>query len=74
MINPDERTIDDCDTSRERIAFILQDLAENGLPGPRDLDVALDAIDSEYGRMRAMRAHRLNRILEYADKNGGGNG
>lgn len=31
---------------REEIARILEIVARDGLPGPRDLDVALDAIES----------------------------
>ena len=31
---------------REAIAAILEDVARYGLPGPRDLDVALDAIEA----------------------------
>lgn len=30
---------------REEIARILEVVARDGLPGPRDLDVALDAIE-----------------------------
>lgn len=30
---------------REEIAEILKRIAEDGLPGPRDLDVAIDAIE-----------------------------
>jgi hypothetical protein len=32
--------------SRQAIADILEVIAKDGLPGPRDLDVALDAIES----------------------------
>ena len=32
--------------SRQAIADILETIAREGLPGPRDLDVALDAIES----------------------------
>ena len=31
---------------REEIARILEIVAKDGLPGPRDLDVAIDAIQS----------------------------
>lgn len=31
---------------REEVANILETVAKDGLPGPRDLDVALDAIES----------------------------
>lgn len=31
---------------RDAVARVLEDIAANGLPGPRDLDVALDAIQS----------------------------
>jgi hypothetical protein len=31
---------------RGEIAVILETVAKDGLPGPRDLDVALDAIQS----------------------------
>lgn len=34
------------DEQREEIAAILEQIAANGLPGPRDLDVALDAIEA----------------------------
>jgi hypothetical protein len=30
------------------VANILETVAKDGLPGPRDLDVALDAIESAY--------------------------
>lgn len=33
---------------REAVANILETVAKDGLPGPRDLDVALDAIESAY--------------------------
>lgn len=33
---------------RDEIARILETVAKDGLPGPRDLDVALDAIESAY--------------------------
>ncbi|AGS80937.1 hypothetical protein [Caulobacter phage Cr30] len=33
------------DEQREEIARILEIIAEEGLPNPRDLDVALDAIE-----------------------------
>lgn len=35
-------------TRRESIAEILKTVAAEGLPGPRDLDVALDAIFAEF--------------------------
>lgn len=38
------KSIDDCETPRDRITFILEDIAKNGLPGPRDLDVAIEAL------------------------------
>lgn len=31
---------------RAEIAVVLETIAKDGLPGPRDLDVALDAIQS----------------------------
>jgi len=31
---------------REELARILEMVAKDGLPGPRDLDVALDAIEA----------------------------
>jgi hypothetical protein len=34
------------DEAREEIAEILEKLVEEGLPGPRDLAVALDAIQA----------------------------
>lgn len=34
------------ETQREEIARILEIIAEDGLPEPRDLDVALDAIEA----------------------------
>lgn len=46
-VAPRERTIDDCETRRGRIAFILEDIAANGMPHPRDLEVAVDAIEAE---------------------------
>lgn len=33
-------------SQREEIAKILETIARDGLPGPRDLDVALDAIEA----------------------------
>lgn len=33
---------------RDEIAKILETVAKDGLPHPRDLDVALDAIESAY--------------------------
>ena len=33
------------DLQREEVARILEQIASEGLPHPRDLDVALDAID-----------------------------
>ena len=35
------------EAQRDAIAKILETVARDGLPGPRDLDVALDAIQSE---------------------------
>jgi hypothetical protein len=37
------------ETERQEIAEILEIVAKDGLPGPRDLDVALDAIQSVLG-------------------------
>lgn len=34
---------------REEIAKVLEAVARDGLPGPRDLDVALDAIAATLG-------------------------
>lgn len=34
------------EAQREEIARILEIVARDGLPGPRDLDVALDAIEA----------------------------
>lgn len=39
MLTPEER---------DEVAQILETVAKEGLPGPRDLDVALDAIDEIY--------------------------
>ena len=36
------------DEERARLAEILEQVAEDGLHHPRDLDAALDAIDSEW--------------------------
>lgn len=46
---------------RQDIAEILENVAREGLPGPRDLDVALDAIDCT-----AKEAHRVKKAeIEY---------
>lgn len=37
------------DSLRDDIAEILEDVAANGMPMPRDLDVALDAILCNFG-------------------------
>lgn len=34
---------------REEVAIILETIAKEGLPKPRDLDVALDAIEASLG-------------------------
>ncbi|MGE5510280.1 MAG: hypothetical protein ACM31O_03400 [Bacteroidota bacterium] len=51
---------------REQVAEILQTIARDGLPGPRDLDVALEAIgstilDAEDRNWKAV--HELKRAL-----------
>ena len=46
-----ERTIDDCKTQRERVAFIVEDYAQlyrQDKTDCRNLDVALDAIEQEF--------------------------
>lgn len=41
---PQRQVEDLTESQREEIARILETVAKDGLPGPRDLDVALDAI------------------------------
>lgn len=41
--DPQHSVIEDCNL-REEVASIIEQIAAEGLPGPRDLDVALDAI------------------------------
>jgi hypothetical protein len=37
------------ENEREAVASILETVAKDGLPSPRDLDVALDAIEASIG-------------------------
>ena len=41
--DPQHSVIDDC-LLRDEVASIVEQIAAEGLPGPRDLDAALDAI------------------------------
>lgn len=42
-------TVTDQEKLRAEIAEVLEMIAKDGLPGPRDLDVALDAIFCSFG-------------------------
>lgn len=47
---------------REEIARIVEIVAKDGLPGPRDLDVALDAIEAALAENNAGALARMQRI------------
>lgn len=52
---------------RDELAEILTVVARDGLPGPRDLDVALDAIEEIYKAKAAKMRDALRMVLEVFD-------
>jgi hypothetical protein len=54
---------------RERVATILEIIARDGLPNPRDLDVALDAIECEVSELvEAARQLAFEEAVEVVSK------
>lgn len=52
--------------TRDEIARVLEIVAKDGLPGPRDLDVALDAIQTAIDANATKRTDDLVRGVQYA--------
>jgi hypothetical protein len=59
------------DAWRERVAVILEIIARDGLPNPRDLDVALDAIACEVADLiEATRREEREACAKVCDERG----